>query len=294
MQSFDDYPLAELVDCIDWTPFFQTWELSGRYPAILDDPKQGEAARSLFADAQAMLKQIVDEKWFRARAVIGFWPANAVGDDIAVYADDKRTKQIATFHTLRQQLEKREGRHNVALSDFIAPKTSGVADYIGAFVVTAGIGEDVIADRFKHANDDYSSILVKALADRLAEAFAERLHQRVRKEFWGYAPDEALAQRRSDRREVSGHPPGAGLSRAARSHREGDAVPAARRGEFGRREADRELCDVAGLVGVGALLQPPRKPSISASARSSSTRSRTMRRARAGRLRKPNAGWRRS
>jgi 5-methyltetrahydrofolate--homocysteine methyltransferase len=192
VKSLDDYPLSELVGCIDWTPFFQTWELSGRYPAILDDPKQGEAARSLFADAQAMLKQIVDEKWFRARAAIGFWPANTIGDDIAVYGDDKRTRQIATFHTLRQQLEKREGRHNVALSDFIAPKSTGVADYIGAFVVTAGIGEDVIADRFKHANDDYSSILVKALADRLAEAFAERLHQRVRKEFWGYAPDEVL------------------------------------------------------------------------------------------------------
>jgi 5-methyltetrahydrofolate--homocysteine methyltransferase len=192
VKSLDDYPLSELVDCIDWTPFFQTWELSGRYPAILDDPKQGEAARSLFADAQAMLKQIVDEKWFRARAAIGFWPANAIGDDIVVYGDDKRAKQIATFHTLRQQLEKREGRHNVGLSDFIAPKATDVADYIGAFVVTAGIGEDVIADRFKHANDDYSSILVKALADRLAEAFAERLHQRVRKEFWGYAPNEAL------------------------------------------------------------------------------------------------------
>jgi 5-methyltetrahydrofolate--homocysteine methyltransferase len=193
VKSLDDYPLSELVGCIDWTPFFQTWELSGRYPAILDDPKQGEAARSLFADAQAMLKQIVDEKWFSARAAIGFWPANTIGDDIAVYADDARTRKIATFHTLRQQLEKREGRRNVALSDFIAPKSTAVADYIGAFVVTAGIGEDVIADRFKHANDDYSSILVKALADRLAEAFAERLHQRVRKEFWGYAPDEALS-----------------------------------------------------------------------------------------------------
>src|SRR5262249_45399338 len=116
VKSFADYALAELVGCIDWTPFFQTWELSGRYPAILDDPKQGEAARSLFADAQAMLKQIVDEKWFRARAAIGFWPANAVGDDIFVYSNEKRTEAIATFHTLRQQLEKREGRHNIALS----------------------------------------------------------------------------------------------------------------------------------------------------------------------------------
>ena len=136
---------------------------------------------------------IIKEKWFTARATIGFWPANAVGDDIAVYADDSRKKQIATFHTLRQQLEKREGRFNAALSDFIAPASSGVPDYIGAFVVTAGIGEDVVADRFKNANDDYSSILCKALADRLAEAFAERMHARVRREFWGYAPDETLA-----------------------------------------------------------------------------------------------------
>ena len=137
-----------------------------------------------------MLDLIVKEKWFTARATIGFWPANAVGDDIAVYADDSRKQQIATFHTLRQQLEKREGRFNSALSDFIAPVSSGVPDYIGAFVVTAGIGEDIVADRFKNANDDYSSILCKALADRLAEAFAERMHARVRREFWGYAPDE--------------------------------------------------------------------------------------------------------
>ena len=135
---------------------------------------------------------IVKENWFKAQATIGFWPANAEGDDIVVYSDDTRSKKIATLHTLRQQLEKREGRFNAALSDFIAPVSSGVPDYIGAFVVTAGIGEDVVADRFKNANDDYSSILCKALADRLAEAFAERMHARVRREFWGYAPDEAL------------------------------------------------------------------------------------------------------
>ena len=193
VKSFRDYDLAELVDYIDWTPFFQTWELTGRFPAILDDPKVGEVARSLYDDARKMLDLIVNENWFKAQATIGFWPANAHGDDIAVYADDSRTKQIATFHTLRQQLEKREGRFNAALSDFIAPAASGVPDYIGAFVVTAGIGEDAVADRFKNANDDYSSILCKALADRLAEAFAERMHARVRREFWGYAPDEALA-----------------------------------------------------------------------------------------------------
>jgi 5-methyltetrahydrofolate--homocysteine methyltransferase len=193
VKSFRDYDLAELVDYIDWTPFFQTWELTGRFPAILDDPKVGEVARSLYDDARKMLDLIVSENWFKAQATIGFWPANAEGDDIVVFADEGRKTKIATFHTLRQQLEKREGRFNAALSDFIAPATSGVPDYIGAFVVTAGIGEDVVADRFKNANDDYSSILCKALADRLAEAFAERLHARVRREFWGYAPDEALS-----------------------------------------------------------------------------------------------------
>jgi 5-methyltetrahydrofolate--homocysteine methyltransferase len=192
-RSFGDYDLAELASYIDWTPFFQTWELAGRYPAILDDPKVGEAARALFDDAKAMLARIVKEKWFTARATIGFWPANADGDDIALYADESRSTRIATLHTLRQQLEKREGRFNAALSDFIAPSSSGVPDYIGGFVVTAGIGEDVIAERFKNANDDYSSILCKALADRLAEAFAERMHARVRREFWGYAPHEALS-----------------------------------------------------------------------------------------------------
>jgi 5-methyltetrahydrofolate--homocysteine methyltransferase len=207
---FNDYPLEELVDVIDWTPFFQTWELSGRFPAILDDPKVGPTARSLYEDARAMLDRIVAEKWFKASAVIGFWPANAVGDDVAVYADETRTKQIATYHTLRQQLEKREGRHNAALSDFIAPKDSGIADYIGGFVVTAGLGEDEVAARFKNANDDYSSILVKALADRLAEAFAERMHQRVRKEFWGYAPDETLDNEQLIREEYDGIRPAPG------------------------------------------------------------------------------------
>ena len=193
IKSFGDYSLAELAEYIDWTPFFQTWELTGRFPAILNDPKVGEAARALYDDARKMLDRIVKENWFKASATIGFWPANAEGDDIILYSDEARTKPLTTLHTLRQQLEKREGRKNVALSDFIAPISSGVRDYIGMFVVTAGIGEDVIADRFKNANDDYSSILVKALADRLAEAFAERMHQRVRKEFWGYAPDEALS-----------------------------------------------------------------------------------------------------
>jgi 5-methyltetrahydrofolate--homocysteine methyltransferase len=190
-----DYSIAELRDYIDWTPFFATWELTGKFPAILDDSKYGPAARSLFEDAQAMLDRIVSERWFTASAVYGFWPANSDGDDILVYGDETRARPIAVLHTLRQQLTRREGRANVALADFVAPRTSGLPDHIGAFMVTAGIGEDDIAERFKRANDDYSSIMVKALADRLAEAFAERLHQRVRKEFWAYAPDETLSNK---------------------------------------------------------------------------------------------------
>ncbi len=190
---FSSYDLAELARYIDWTPFFQTWELKGRYPAILQDEKQGEAARALFADAQDMLKRIVEERWFNPRAVIGFWPANSVGDDVALYSGESRAEKIATLHTLRQQLSRRDGRPHLALADFVAPASSGKADYIGGFVVTAGVEEEKIADRFARANDDYRSIMVKALADRFAEAFAERMHERVRKEFWAYAPDEALS-----------------------------------------------------------------------------------------------------
>ena len=166
--------------------------MKGRFPAILDDEKQGEAARQLYGDAQALLKKIIDEKWFVPRAVIGFWPANSVGDDIELYADESRDQHSDTFFTLRQQLSKRGDRPNVALSDFVAPKDSGKADYVGGFVVTAGIEEVVISERFERANDDYSAILVKALADRFAEAFAEMMHERVRKEYWGYAPDEGF------------------------------------------------------------------------------------------------------
>ncbi len=185
-----DFDLAEIARYIDWTPFFQTWEMRGRFPAILEDEAQGEAARQLWADAQAMLKKIIDEKWFAPKAVIGFWPANVIGDDIRLYQDDSRREELATFFTLRQQLSKRGDRPNVALSDFVAPEISGKHDYLGGFVVTAGIEEVAIAERFERANDDYSSILVKALSDRFAEALAEMMHERVRKEYWGYAADE--------------------------------------------------------------------------------------------------------
>jgi 5-methyltetrahydrofolate--homocysteine methyltransferase len=190
---FGSYDVAELVPYIDWTPFFQTWEFKGRYPALLDDPEKGEAARRLFDDAQAMLKRIVEERWFTPKAVIGFWPANSVGDDIALYTGESRNERLATFFTLRQQLGKRDGRANIALADFVAPRESGKADYVGAFVVTAGAEEEKISARYARANDDYGSIMVKALADRIAEAFAERMHERVRREFWGYAKDEAFS-----------------------------------------------------------------------------------------------------
>ncbi len=189
---FEDYDLADLVPYIDWSPFFASWELAGRYPQILEDDKVGEAARSLFADAQAMLTKIVEEKWVTARAVIGFWPANAEGDDIVLFRDDTRKTPLATLHTLRQQLARREGRYNLALADFVAPLETGLPDYMGGFAVTTGIGEQERSDAFKAANDDYSAILFKALTDRLAEALAERMHHRVRREFWGYAADEAL------------------------------------------------------------------------------------------------------
>ena len=193
VRELESYPLDELVGFIDWTPFFATWELRGAYPAILDDRRLGAAARDLHRDALALLERIVRERRLRANAVVGFWPANSIDvDDIAVWQDDARSTPRAVFRTLRQQMAKTTGRPNVALADFVAPIETRLADYVGAFAVTAGHGLDELVAEFEAANDDYSAILAKALADRLAEAFAERLHQRVRRELWGYATDEAL------------------------------------------------------------------------------------------------------
>ena len=198
VKSFKSYDLAELVPYIDWTPFFSTWELAGRYPMILSDNNVGTEAKKLFADAQALLKQMVDEKWLTANGVIGFWPANGDGDDIRVFTDETRAKQLATLHTLRQQIARdNKGpsgkiRAHTALSDFVAPVSSNKADYIGGFAVTTGIGEEEALARHFAKTDDYGRIMMKALADRLAEAFAERMHARVRREFWGYAADETL------------------------------------------------------------------------------------------------------
>ena len=206
---FRTYDVSELVPLIDWTPFFQTWELKGRFPAILEDEKQGQAARQLWDDAQAMLKRVVEERWFNPKAVIGFWPANAVGDDIRLYTGESRQETLATFHGLRQQLSKRDGKPNMCISDFVAPE-GGAPDYIGAFVVTSGAEEERISERFARDNDDYRSIMVKALADRIAEAFAERMHQRVRTEFWAYAPDENYSNEDLIREEYRGIRPAPG------------------------------------------------------------------------------------
>ena len=212
VRGFASYDVEELIPYIDWTPFFSTWEFKGRYPALLDDPERGEAARALYDDARAMLDRIVAERWFTPKAAIGFWPANAVGDDIALYTGDSRKERLATFHTLRQQLPRQGARPNLALADFVAPEGSGKADYVGAFVVTAGAEEAKISARYARANDDYGSIMVKALADRIVEALAERMHERVRREFWGYAaaenyaPVELLAEPYQGIRPAPGYP----------------------------------------------------------------------------------------
>jgi 5-methyltetrahydrofolate--homocysteine methyltransferase len=190
---FNEYNLAELAEYIDWTPFFATWELYGKYPAILSDSVVGEEATKVFNDAKAMLKKIIDEKWLTARAVIGLWPANSQGDDILIYTDESRTEILETVHHLRQQNKKAAGQPNFCLSDFVAPVETGLEDYIGGFAVTAGIGIEEHVARFEALHDDYSAIMLKALADRLAEAFAERMHERVRKEFWGYQSQENLS-----------------------------------------------------------------------------------------------------
>ncbi|KJK13423.1 methionine synthase [Terrabacter sp. AAH1] len=190
VKVFHDYPLGELRRYIDWQPFFNAWELKGSFPDILNNPASGQAARKLYDDAQAMLDRIVEERWLRANGVIGFWPANSTGDDIEVYLDDERTKPLAVLHHLRQQGDHRAGVPNRSLADYVAP--TGRRDWIGGFAVTAGLGSQEKVAEFRASLDDYDAILLESLADRLAEAFAERMHERVRKEFWGYAPDEHL------------------------------------------------------------------------------------------------------
>ncbi|MCF6209529.1 MAG: methionine synthase [Gammaproteobacteria bacterium] len=237
VKVLDDYPLKELVDYIDWTPFFHAWEMKGSFPKILDDPKKGEEARKLFDDAQKMLRQIIDEKWLKASAVVGFFPANAVGhDDIEIYDVQENTNATGdgavasgnsqvrmVLHNLRQQEEKPGGKPNRCLSDFIASKESGLKDYIGAFAVTTGIGIDEHIARFEADHDDYHAIMLKALADRLAEAFTEHLHLRVRREFWAYAADEKLDNQALIKEQYRGIRPAAGYP-ASPDHTEKDLL----------------------------------------------------------------------
>jgi 5-methyltetrahydrofolate--homocysteine methyltransferase len=210
VHALRDYPLEELIPFIDWSPFFKAWELHGTYPRILEDDAVGRQARTLFDDAQRLLERIVRERRFQPHAVLGLFAAHACGDDIEVYADGDRSRALTVVHHLRQQAEKPPGRPNLCLADFVAPRESGVPDWMGAFVVTAGAGVDQFAADLEREHDDYGAIMVKALGDRLAEAFAERLHQRVRGEFWGYAPDEALGNEDLIREKYTGIRPAPG------------------------------------------------------------------------------------
>jgi 5-methyltetrahydrofolate--homocysteine methyltransferase len=210
IKSFDDYSIEELARYIDWTPFFQAWELRGRFPDILNDAKFGEQASSLYADARKMLRTLINERWLKPRAVFGLFPANAIEDDVELYADDSRSKVIARVHFLRQQKDLPEGKPHGALADFVAPKASGVRDYFGAFALSTGQGIEAPLQRFAAEHDDYSAIMLKVLADRLAEAFAERLHERVRREFWGYSPAEKLGNEQLIREEYRGIRPAPG------------------------------------------------------------------------------------
>jgi 5-methyltetrahydrofolate--homocysteine methyltransferase len=210
IKVFEDYPLQDLVPYIDWTPFFLAWNLSGRYPQILQDAVVGEAATSLFQDALEMLETLIDEKSIQAKAVIGFWPANRVGgDDLYVYEDETRHKVRAVLCHVRQQAAKANGRPNLSLADFVAPAKTQ-PDYVGGFVVTAGIGAHALAKRYEDGGDDYSSIMVKALTDRLAEAFAECMHEQVRKSWWGYSAAEALSNKELIREQYRGIRPAPG------------------------------------------------------------------------------------
>jgi 5-methyltetrahydrofolate--homocysteine methyltransferase len=210
VRVFEDVPLGELVRYIDWMPFFNAWEFAGRFPDVLTDPVVGEAASSLYADARRVLKQMISGRWVRASAVIGLFPANSDGDDVEVYADETRQRVAHRLHTLRQQKAKPAGQPQYALADFIAPKSAGVADWIGAFAVTAGLGLDERVREFEARHDDYGAIMLKALADRLAEALAERMHERVRREFWGYAPEERFTNDQLIREDYRGIRPAPG------------------------------------------------------------------------------------
>ncbi|MBN2731641.1 MAG: cobalamin-dependent protein, partial [Balneolaceae bacterium] len=209
-QVFNDYPLEEIRNYIDWGPFFIAWQMKGKFPDVLEDEKYGEEARKLYDDANELLDRIIKQKLVKANAIIGIYPANSVGDDIEVYADENRDEVLTTFHALRQQSEKRRGQPNKALSDFVAPKETGLADHVGGFAVTAGIGVPELVKQFEDDHDDYNAILTKSLADRLAEALAELMHEKIRKQYWGYAPDEGFTNNDLIREKYTGIRPAPG------------------------------------------------------------------------------------
>jgi 5-methyltetrahydrofolate--homocysteine methyltransferase len=252
---FSDYDIAELREYIDWQPFFNAWEMKGKFPDILNNPAIGEAARKLYDDAQDMLDRLIKEKWLTANGVIGLFPANAVGDDIEVYTDERRTDVRVTLRNLRQQGEHREGIPNRSLGDFMAPKEIGIPDFVGAFAVTAGLGSQDKITEFKAKIDDYSAILLESLADRLAEAFAERMHERVRKEFWGRR--RGARQRRAHRRAVRRHQAGARLPGMPGTHGEAGPLAAPQCAGGDRHRADRLNGNVARCRGERLVLLPP-------------------------------------
>ena len=278
---FDSIHLGRLAEKIDWTPFFHAWELKGVYPQILNDPVRGSHARTLFADAQATLDEIIAGELLTARAVIGLFPANSHGDDVLFYADESRSEVAASFRMLRQQTDRGQSRPCYSLADFVAPAGSGVEDYAGVFAVTAGIGTDALVRRYEQAHDDYNAIMVKALADRLAEALAEWMHEEVRRQYWGYSPDETLVQRRPDRREVPRHPSGSRLPGLSGPQREAHPVRTVERGSGDRHAPHRELRHDAAGLRQRLLLRPSGGRLLLGGATSTATRWKTMRHARA-------------
>ena len=284
VQAFHDYSLAELRPYIDWQPFFNAWEMKGSYPEILNNPTSGETARKLWDDAQEMLDTLIAEKWLRASGVFGLFPANTVDDDdIELYTDESRGQVRTTLHELRQQTEHREGVPHRSLADFVAPRSTGLHDYVGAFAVTAGLGIVEKITEFKAALDDYNAILLESLADRLAEAFAERLHERIRTEFWAYQPDEHLGQQGADQGAVCRRPTGARLPGLPRTHREANHLGPARCRSQDRHHPYREHGNVAGVLRLAGCIFPILNRSTSCSAGSPATRSRNTPSARAGR-----------
>ncbi len=257
VQVLEDFPLANLRDYIDWTPFFHTWELKGVYPRILEHEKYGEQARLLFQEANLLLEQIIANKWLTARGVYGLFPANAIEDDVELYRNENRNDVLMRFHFLRQQTQKGNGEPNRSLADFIAPKHTGLSDHLGGFAVTSGIGLKELCDRFRAQHDDYNAIMAEAIADRLAEAFAECLHKRVRDE-WGYGRAESLNPSELIRRKISWHSSCSGISRLPGPHREGRLVDIARRRKEHRHAAHRVVRDVAGLERERLVLRTSR------------------------------------